>query len=196
MAIMEVLGSGGVRRGLTARSLVPLVQFYTSNGRAPSSEELAKATEVPKAKLELLLKTDRSPISLDKMRFAAGSDDRALIDTIPDSKLRPEEFFEARLRRQVTPSLWLAVEHLLQTPPSRLYHLNQSRILSDPQQQKLSCKASPFNVIQAIEASIRSLKPTEKKIILQLYPREAGGKRVRTREVAERMGCSAAKVSV
>lgn len=116
MAIMEVLGSGGVRRGLTSRSILPLVQFYTSNGRAPSSDELAKATEVPKAKLELLLKTDRSPISLDKMRFAAGSDDRALIDTIPDSKLRPEEFFEARLRRQVTPSLRLAVEHLLQTP--------------------------------------------------------------------------------
>ena len=47
---------------------------------------------------------------------------------------------------------------------------------------------------QAIEAGLESLEPHETQMILQLYPQEAGGKRTRTREVAERLGCTTAKV--
>ncbi|KAL1498787.1 hypothetical protein AB1Y20_014094 [Prymnesium parvum] len=122
-------------------------QFYSSRGRPPSTAELAKATEVPQAKLEMLLKSDRDPISLDKARFETGSrDDQPWVETIPDSKLPPEEQTEASLRRQ------------------------------------------------ALEAGIHSLEPAETQIMLQLYPREGGGRRLPTKEVAERLGWKTNKV--
>lgn len=49
--------------------------------------------------------------------------------------------------------------------------------------------------MQALDAGIKSLNPTETKLIRHLYPRESGGARVRTKEVAERMGFTADKVS-
>lgn len=84
-------------------SLCIASQFYQAHGREPSNAELASAAEMPEAKLELLLKSDRSPISLDKPkdREGSGGDVRSWLETIPDSKLPPEEYCQVGQYQQV-----------------------------------------------------------------------------------------------
>lgn len=121
--------------------------FYNACGRFPTTAELAEASQVPQPKLELLLQSDRDPISLDKQRLTASSDDRPWCEMIADGKeTSPESHVEGHF------------------------------------------------ATRAIEHSISSLQPSETQIVSLLYPTDAGGVRRRTREVADTLGFSTAKV--
>jgi len=111
LAVSRAASSSGRTIRLPARLPALIAQasrtrdaFQLERGREPTDRELAKQMGVSQSRLQLVLSSSKSLLSLDQTVGSGGassSDARALLDMLPDGKAEsPEQQVEDLLRRE------------------------------------------------------------------------------------------------